>query len=259
MLPSVSFTAVPGLPEIEPGDDLAGEITAALARCGLPLIAGDVLIVAQKIVSKAEGRTVELDSVVPSQEARRLSRLTGKDARIVEVILGESEEVVRAVPNVLIVRHRLGFVMANAGVDRSNVPSAGGRGNQGERLLLLPRDPDGSAAQLRRALMDRFAVPLGVIVSDSFGRPWRRGVLNVALGSAGVPSLVDRRGERDREGRMLEVTEVAVADALAAGAALVMGEAAEGTPVVIARGLESSAPERAARALLRPKEEDLFR
>jgi len=258
-MPSLSFTALPGLPEIEPGADLAQEILAALGRCGLVLFARDVVIVAQKIISKAEGRTVELGSVVPSHEALRLAAVTGKDPRLIEVILGESEEVVRAASHVLIVRHRLGFVMANAGVDRSNVPHSAADGARSERLLLLPRDPDASAARLQRALADRSGVALGVIVSDSFGRPWRRGVLNVALGSAGIPALIDRRGERDREGRVLEVTEVAYADALAAGAALVMGEAAEGTPVVIARGHHSSAPERSARALLRPKEEDLFR
>lgn len=282
---------MPGLPEIEPGADLASLIATALDAGGLTPHPRDVLVVAQKIVSKAEGRLVELDSVVPSDEARRLARLTGKDPRLVELILGEAEEVVRAVPNVLIVRHRLGFVMANAGVDRSNVPAfaagdrsgagdpprAGDRSQAGdrsnaedpsradaapaarERALLLPLDPDRSAAELRRRLSERFGAPLGVIVSDSFGRPWRRGVVNVALGSAGLPSLVDRRGERDRNGRVLEMTEVAFADAIAAGAALVMGEAGEGTPVVLARGLAWSAPERDASALLRPKAEDLFR
>ncbi len=253
MTQEVRFIAVPGLPEIEPGADLASLIAAALDAAGLALRARDVLVVAQKIVSKAEGRLVELDSVAPSDEARRLARLTGKDPRMVELILGETDEVVRAVPNVLIVRHRLGFVMANAGVDRSNVPASR------ETALLLPLDPDGSAATLRRRLAERFGAPVGVIVSDSFGRPWRRGVVNVALGSAGLPSLIDRRGERDRNGRALEMTEVAFADAIAAGAALAMGEAAEGTPVVLARGLEWSAPERAASALLRPTPEDLFR
>ncbi len=261
----IRFIAVTGLPEIEPGADLASMIAAALEAREFALRPRDVLIVAQKIVSKAEGRLVELDSVVPSDEARRLARVTGKDPRLIEVILGETEEVVRAAPNVLIVRHRLGFVMANAGVDRSNVPAS--RAATGpreaaaprERALLLPHDPDRSAARLRERLTERFGTPLAVIVSDSFGRPWRRGVVNVALGSAGLPSLVDRRGERDRNGRALEMTEVAFADAIAAGAALVMGEAAEGTPLVLARGLEWNAPERDASELLRPKSEDLFR
>jgi coenzyme F420-0:L-glutamate ligase / coenzyme F420-1:gamma-L-glutamate ligase len=255
----VQFVAIEGLPEVEPGGDLAALLSDALEARAVAPRPCDVLIVAQKIVSKAEGRFVELDSIVPSDEARRLATLTGKDPRIVEVVLGETDEVVRVAANVLIVRHRLGFVMANAGVDRSNVPAAPAAGTERERVLLLPRDPDGSAAQLRQRLLERFGVPLGVIISDSFGRPWRRGVVNVALGSAGVPALIDRRGERDRNGRALEVTEVAFADAVAAAAALVMGEAAESTPVVLARGLAWSAPARMARALLRPKEEDLFR
>jgi coenzyme F420-0:L-glutamate ligase/coenzyme F420-1:gamma-L-glutamate ligase len=149
--------------------------------------------------------------------------------------------------------------MANAGVDRSNVSARDGTAPLIDRVLLLPRDPDSSAAELRRALMQRFDVPLGVIISDSFGRPWRRGVTNVALGVAGLPALIDRRGERDRGGRVLEVTEVAFADAIAAGAALAMGEGAEGTPVVLVRGLAWTAPESDGRALLRPRQEDLFR
>lgn len=254
-----SVAALTGLPEIEVGADLAACLIEALDTGGWDLRGGDVLVVAQKVVSKAEGRFVALDGVVPSAEALRLAALTRKDPRIVEVILGETEEVVRAVPNVLIVRHRLGFVMANAGVDRSNVPPARAGEQVRERVLLLPRDPDASAAALRDRLTRRYGVQAGVIVSDSFGRPWRRGVLNVALGSAGLPALVDRRGERDREGRVLEVTEVGFADAVAAAAALVMGEAAEGAPAALVRGLDWSAAERNARALLRPKAEDLFR
>jgi coenzyme F420-0:L-glutamate ligase / coenzyme F420-1:gamma-L-glutamate ligase len=254
----VKFVAIEGLPEVEPGADLAALLSETLEARAVAPRPRDVLIVAQKIVSKAEGRFVELGSVIPSQEATRLANITRKDPRIVEVVLGETDEVVRVAANVLIVRHRLGFVMANAGVDRSNVPAAPAAGGAArERVLLLPRDPDGSAAKLRQRLLERFGVPLGVIISDSFGRPWRRGVVNVALGSAGVPALIDRRG--DRNGRALEVTEVAFADAVAAAAALVMGEAAESTPLVLARGLAWSAPERTARTLLRPKEEDLFR
>lgn len=259
MLPPLTFQALAGMPEIEAGADLSSCIMDALRACECALRERDVLVVAQKIVSKAEGRTVDLGTVRPSSEAQRIAQKTRKDPRIVEVILQESEEIVRAVPNVLIVRHRLGFVMANAGVDRSNVPPARAGGAGRERVLLLPRDPDGSAAALRERLMRRFGVAIGVIVSDSFGRPWRRGVLNIALGCAGIPALIDRRGERDREGRPLEVTEVAFADAIAAGAALAMGEAAEGTPVVLVRGLEWRATESDAAVLRRPKSEDLFR
>lgn len=251
----VSFTALPGLPEISAGDDLAAIISRSLSAAGLGPAAFDVIVVAQKVVSKAEGRTVDLRGVTPSVAAIELSRQTGKDARLVEVVLSESQEVMRAVPNVLIVRHRLGFVMANAGIDRSNVPDAG----QQDTVLLLPEDPDGSAVRLRQKLMEYWQVPMGVIISDSFGRAWRNGVVNIALGVAGLPSIVDRRGERDRQGRVLEMTEVALADAVAAGAALVMGEAAEGTPVVVARGLTWSAPERSAASLVRPTQQDLFR
>jgi coenzyme F420-0:L-glutamate ligase / coenzyme F420-1:gamma-L-glutamate ligase len=254
-VPSLTFTPLAPLPEIAPGIDLAALLAERLARAQLAADELCIVLVAQKIISKAEGRFIELDSVTPSQRARHLAALTRKDPRLVEVILAESDEIVRAVPHVLIVRHRLGFVMANAGVDRSNVPATGGR----ERVLLLPLDPDASAARLRAALLQRLAARVAVIVTDSFGRPWRRGVTNVALGCAGLPALIDRRGELDRDGRALEVTEVALADALAAGAGLVMGEAGEGRPVVVARGLSASTAERGAAALLRPKEEDLFR
>jgi coenzyme F420-0:L-glutamate ligase/coenzyme F420-1:gamma-L-glutamate ligase len=213
------------------------------------------LVVAQKIVSKAEGRLVDLATVVPGPRAQEFAAVTRKDARLVELILAESTEVLRAQPDVLIVRHRLGFVMANAGIDRSNVGIAG----RTERVLLLPLDPDASAAALRSALAEHYEIPLGLIVSDSFGRPWRKGVVNVALGAAGVPALSNRRGDADRAGRRLEVTEVAIGDALAAAAGRVMGEGDEGIPAVLVRGLELSGPACPARALLRPLDEDLFR
>lgn len=250
---AVTFTALPGLPEVRAGHDLARLIVDAAASAEVAPRAFDVLVIAQKIVSKAEGRTVDLRTVKPSTLAVELAGKTGKDARLVEVILSESQQVIRAVPNVLIVRHRLGYVVANAGVDRSNVPS-----EQRENVLLLPANPDASAARLRQGLLQRWRLPFAVIISDSFGRAWRNGVVNVALGAAGLPTLMDRRGERDRDGRVLDVTEVALGDAIAAGAALVMGEANEGTPVAIARGVTWSAPETHAAALLRPKEKDLF-
>nr|WP_298721920.1 coenzyme F420-0:L-glutamate ligase [uncultured Steroidobacter sp.] len=251
---SIVFSAVPGLPEIRAGQDLSQTIATAVAGAGLVPEPCDVVVVAQKIVSKAEGRTVDLRTITPSPRAMELAAQTRKDARLVEVVLSESQEVMRAVPNVLIVRHRLGFVMANAGIDRSNVPGAAQ-----DRVLLLPNDPDASAARLRDELSARWQVPVAVLISDSFGRAWRNGVVNVAIGAAGLPSIIDRRGEYDREGRALEMTEVAMADAIAAGAALVMGEASEGTPVVIARGLQWAANERNAAALLRARDQDLFR
>jgi len=238
--------------EIETGADLADVLGAAVTRCGLVLQAHDVLVVAQKVVSKAEDRFVDLHDVEPSARARELAGTTVKDARLVELILRESSEVLRARTNVLIVRHRLGYVLAQAGIDRSNVPG-------GERVLLLPVDPDASAASLRDALRVRSGVDVGVVITDSFGRPWRLGTTNVAIGAAGVPALWDRRGERDREGRVLESTVVAWADAIAAAAGLMMGEAAEGVPAVLMRGLTCPAAPSPARSLVRPLDEDLFR
>ena len=251
-LNTLTLTALPGIGEIEPGDDLAGILGAALAGLDVPPPPHAVLVVAQKVVSKAEGRYVTLDSVKVTPRATELAALTRKDARIVELVLGESVEVLRAKPDVLIVRHRLGYVMANAGIDRSNV---GGK----DRVLLLPADPDGSAQALRSSILQRYGHELGVIVCDSFGRPWRKGVTNVALGAAGVPALIDRRGEADRHGRRLEVTEVALADQLASAAGLLMGEGAESRPAVLISGLTLTAPAVPALRLIRPLHEDLFR
>jgi coenzyme F420-0:L-glutamate ligase/coenzyme F420-1:gamma-L-glutamate ligase len=252
---SLMITALEGIPEIAPGDDLGSVLGDALAALQTPFIAGDLIVVAQKIVSKAEGRYVSLAQVAPSPRALELAAATGKDPRLVELILSESAEVVRAAPNVLIVRHRNGFVMANAGIDRSNVPDM----DDAETVLLLPVDADRSAESLYKTLAARFGVGIGVIVSDSFGRPWRNGVTNIAIGAAGVPALIDRRGEYDRQGRRLEVTQVAFGDAVAGAAALVMGEAAEGKPAVLIRGLSWNAPPQPASALVRPLNQDLFR
>jgi coenzyme F420-0:L-glutamate ligase / coenzyme F420-1:gamma-L-glutamate ligase len=254
-LHSITLTALPGIGEIEPGDDLAGILGAALGKLPIPpsgALPGNVLVVTQKAVSKAEDRYVVLDTVRVSPRAVELAALTRKDPRLVELVLAESVEVLRAGPDVLIVRHRLGYVMANAGIDRSNV---GGP----ERVLLLPRDPDASALALRGALEARQGIGVGVIICDSFGRPWRKGVTNVALGAAGLPALLNRRGEPDRHGRRLEVTEVALADQLASAAGLLMGEGAEGLPAVWISGIEWAAPHVPARGLIRPLEEDLFR
>lgn len=243
---------LPGLPEIGAGVDLAAAIAAALAHAGLRLEAGDVIAVAQKVVSKAEGRVVRLAGVTPGERASDFARITGKDPRYVEVVLRESIRVVRAVPGVLIVEHRLGHVMANAGIDQSNVPGE-------DRVLLLPADPDASAAALREQIAARCGVAPAVLVTDSFGRPWRQGVVGVALGVAGLAALEDRRGRRDRDGRVLRMTQVAVADALAAAAVLAMGEGDEGTPVVLARGVPGKRRDATVRELFRRGEEDLFR
>jgi coenzyme F420-0:L-glutamate ligase / coenzyme F420-1:gamma-L-glutamate ligase len=250
-----SVTALSGIGEIAGGDDLGTIIGNAVERMGLSLRSDDIVVVAQKVVSKAEGRTVALDAVEPSARATELASVTRKDARLVELVLSESDEVMRAVPEVLIVRHRLGHVMANAGIDRSNLlpddapPSA----------LLLPINPDASAAGLRSALAARFGVAPGIVVSDSFGRAWRIGTVNVAIGIAGPPAVIDRRGEQDRHGRILEATEIAFADAVAAAAGLAMGEAAEGTPAVLVRGLAWPEGSQPTSALLRPMKQDLFR
>ena len=251
-LHTLTLTALPDIGEVEPGDDLAAILGEALRRLQAPLRGHEVLVVAQKVVSKAEGRYVTLDSVAVSPRAAELAALTRKDPRVVELVLAESVEVLRAKPDVLIVRHKLGYVMANAGIDRSNIGGS-------DRVLLLPRDPDGSSEVLRTSIQERYGFRLGVIICDSFGRPWRKGVTNVALGAAGVPALIDRRGEPDRHGRRLEVTEVALADQLASAAGLLMGEGAEGRPAVLISGLTLTAPSVSAAHLIRPLQEDLFR
>ncbi|MCC6171555.1 MAG: coenzyme F420-0:L-glutamate ligase [Gammaproteobacteria bacterium] len=252
---TLALQALPGLPEVLPGCDLARLLCEAAARADAPFASGEVLVVAQKIVSKAEGRFLDLRQVEPSAAARELAARVRKDPRFVEVVLRESSAVVRAAANVLITRHRLGHVMANAGIDRSNVP-AGEAG--AERILLLPVDPDASARALRAAIGAATGARIGVVISDSFGRPWRVGTVNVALGVAGLPALLDQRGGQDRDGRRLETTQVALADAVAAAAGIVMGEATESTPAVRVRGLHFDAPESDGRALLRPVAEDLF-
>jgi coenzyme F420-0:L-glutamate ligase/coenzyme F420-1:gamma-L-glutamate ligase len=249
---SLVLTAVPGIPMIAAGDDLAAIIVKALRDADLALAAGDVLVLAQKIVSKAEGRSVDLATVTPSPRAVALAEETGKDFRVVELILAESTEVLRHRPGVLIVAHKLGLVLANAGIDRSNVD---GR----EHVLLLPGDPDRSCAELRRAIAAGTGVEAGVVTIDSIGRAWRNGTIGTAIGVAGLPGLLDLRGTPDLFGRPLETTEVGLADELAAAASLVMGQAGEGTPVVLARGLRYGRRDGTASELIRVREKDLFR
>lgn len=251
---SVTLTALPGLPLIEPGDDVAQLIATALRRAEITPADQDILVVAQKVVSKAEGRVVDLSEIVPSPPARALAAQVRKDPRLVEVVLSESTEVVRSREDVLIVVHRLGFIMANAGVDQSNVAEDGD-----QRVLLLPQDPDASAAALKARLDREFGVDLGIVINDSFGRPWRNGVVGVALGAAGVPALWDLIGKPDLFGRKMRVTEVAIGDELAAAASLLMGQSDEGLPVVHVRGFAWNAAPLPASALIRPKEMDLFR
>jgi coenzyme F420-0:L-glutamate ligase/coenzyme F420-1:gamma-L-glutamate ligase len=252
---SLEVIALEGLPFVRPGDDLVELIARALTRNDVTPRAGDVLVVAQKIVSKAEGRIVDLATIQPSAKALTLAAEVDKDPRLVELILSESVRVVRARRNVLIVEHRLGFIMANAGVDQSNVGPADGS----SRALLLPENPDRSAESLRRGLAAATGVDLAVVINDSFGRAWRQGTAGVAIGVAGLPALIDLRGRPDLFGRTLEFSVVGFADEVAAAASLVMGQADEATPVVLLRGLRWSAPASTAASIIRPANEDLFR
>lgn len=251
----LTLTAVPHIPHIQSGDDLAGLILHAMAQADMTLADGDVLAIAQKVVSKAEGRLVRLADVQPSARAVEVAAQTDKDPRVVELILQESDEISRMRRGVLIVRHRLGFTSANAGIDRSNVAQSGDE----ETVLLLPRDPDGSAERLREEIAARLGAQVGVVITDSHGRPFRMGTVGVAIGVAGIPALWDRRGEPDLYGYQLQHTDVGVADEIAAAAGLLMGQAAEGTPVVVISGLQLPFAAGKATDLVRPKEVDLYR
>jgi coenzyme F420-0:L-glutamate ligase/coenzyme F420-1:gamma-L-glutamate ligase len=253
----VTLTALPGLPLVKPGDDLAALILAGLAAAGLTLASGDVLAIAQKVVSKSEGRLVRLEDITPSAHALELAEITQKDARFVEAVLSETKTVLRTAFNTLIVEHRLGFVCANAGVDRSNVGPHGE--GHAEYLLLLPADPDASCRRLRARFQAEAGADVAVIINDSHGRAWRTGTVGVALGVAGFPALHDMRGHRDLFDYTLQVTQIGLADELAAAASLLMGQADEGRPVIHVRGVPYAFREGDAQELIRPKELDLFR
>ena len=262
---TLTITPLPDIPMIQTGDDLAAIILQAVEKAGLGLADGDILVVAQKVVSKAEGRWVNLATVTPSARAVELAEQSQKDARVVELILGESREVLRVRPGSIIVEHRLGFVCASAGIDHSNVAGEGAQaasseGAQAEEwVLLLPEDPTASAQALRQRFEAASGKHLGVMIIDSHGRAWRLGVVGVAIGFAGLPGLVDLRGQPDLFGYTLRITLVGAADELAAAASLVMGQAAEGTPVVHVRGFPYPLREGSLQELLRPKEQDMFR
>jgi coenzyme F420-0:L-glutamate ligase / coenzyme F420-1:gamma-L-glutamate ligase len=244
-----SILPITGLPEIMLGDDLAALIADRLTD----VMPNDIIVVTQKIVSKAEGRFVDLSSIEPSDEAKALALEVNKDAALVELVLREATAIIRKAPNVLITRHRLGHVMANSGIDASNIGA-----DNGGSVLLLPQDPDASAAQIVDAIYRRTGIRPAVIISDSFGRPWRMGTVNIAIGISGMPAIFDQRGQADRDGRVMQVTQIAVADAVAGAAGLAMGEGAEGIPVVIVRGLVLTGPAQTSAAALRPVHEDLF-
>jgi coenzyme F420-0:L-glutamate ligase/coenzyme F420-1:gamma-L-glutamate ligase len=245
--------ALPGIPLVNAGDALDALILEALDRASLQLENGDILVIAQKIISKAEGRSIALSEVKPTPEAYELAKATDKEPEIVQLILDESQQILRHRPGVLIAEHKLGFILANAGIDRSNVDA------DANQVLLLPEDPDGSAAKLREQLSSASGKRLGVIIADSVGRAWRMGTTGMALGSAGVEALSNLRGQKDMFGRELQVSEHAVADSVASAAELIMGEADEAIPVVIVRGLDEGHSEQDAKHLFRPQHEDMFR
>jgi len=257
--PEMNLTLYPlaGLPLVSPGDDLAELIARTLTQHGLTLQDRDVLVIAQKVVSKAEGRLVNLTTIEPSEDALEYARITSKDPRLVELILSESREVVRARKNLLIVEHRLGFISANAGIDHSNV--SGPWGEAEDWVLLLPENPDESARGIREKLEQRYGCQVGVLIIDSHGRAWRLGTIGMTIGLSGLPGLVDLRGEPDLFDYRLRVTQVAASDELAAGASLVMGQAHEGLPVVLARGFPYPLREATLAELIREKDHDLFR
>ena len=252
MSKKLTIEALPGISRVDKGADLVSLIGDAMDRCDRRVADGDVFVIAQKIVSKAEGRVVKLADVNPSEEAKTLARKTDKDPRLVELILGEADEVVRYRKDVLVVAHRLGIVHANAGIDRSNVDGE-------DIVLLLPEAPNASARQIRKGLEARYGVRLGVVISDSMGRAWRIGTVGLAIGASGVETVQDLLGRPDLFGRPLEATVVGHGDELAAAASIIMGQADEGTPVVLISGLQASTTNQTAADLLRSKTEDLFR
>ena len=254
---ALSLTSLPNIPLIRRGDHLADILLNSIKAASLELEDNDILVLAQKIVSKAEGRMVNLATVTPSAHAIELAPQVDKDARLLELILQESNEVLRVRKGVIVVEHKLGFVCANAGIDHSNVMGEGDSNE--EYVLLLPEDPDASAAKLREEIKQITGKTIGVMIIDSHGRAWRNGTVGICIGLSGLPSLIDERGWKDLFGYTLKATIVAVADELAAAASLVMGQAAEGTPAVLVRGYPYPLGEGSLKELIRPKEMDMFR
>jgi coenzyme F420-0:L-glutamate ligase/coenzyme F420-1:gamma-L-glutamate ligase len=250
----ISLTAIPGMPLVKEGDDLAKLIIEAANADGEPLAAGDIVVIAQKVVSKVEGRICDLADIRPSERAVLLARDAQKDPRLVELMLQEAQDVLRVRPGVIVIVHKRGWVLANAGIDRSNV-----EGGDRDRVLLLPEDPDASAAAIRKRLELICGFEVGVIIADSIGRAWRLGAIGTGIGASGVKCLKDLRGRRDLYGRPLETTESGSGDEIAAAASLLMGQDSEGTPVVIVRGLNEAIGEGQASDLVRPLSLDMFR
>ena len=252
--PELTMLTVPDIPMIVSGDNLGEIIASAIELASIELASGDIVMVAQKIVSKAEGRLVALADIEPSTEAQALAAETDKDPALCQLILDESAEILRKKPGVIIVRHKLGHVGANAGIDQSNIEHGGG-----DAALLLPEQPDHSATLLHEFLSKRFGCHIGIIIADSMNRPWRMGTLGAAIGCAGVQVLDDLRGGEDMYGRELKVSMVNVADSVTAAACLLMGETTEGRPVVVVKGLAKVSDNANAADIARPLEDDLFR
>ena len=254
---ALTITSLKNVPLIRRDDDLADIILNSLSSNGVELITNDIIVLAQKIVSKAEGRMVNLADLIPTRRAKELAIKTEKDPRLVELMLQESNEVLRTRLNTIIVEHKLGFICANAGIDHSNVAGEGDK--KDEYVLLLPEDPDRSARQFRDRIKAKTNIDVGMAIIDSHGRAWRNGTVGVCIGLSGIPALIDERGWKDLFGYRLRVTIVGVADELAAAASLVMGQAAEGTPIVHVRGFPYALAEGSLKDLIRPKETDMFR
>lgn len=256
--PRLELIALPGVPIVEPGDDLAQTVLTALHSARITLEDGDVLCIASKIVSRVEGRFLDLSTLDVSPEATRLAKEVGKDPQLVEAILRDSQSVSRKTKNALIVRHRLGFISANASIDASNAAPPLGPEGSGPWVLLMPRNPDKSAEALRAALETETRAKIGVVITDSFGRPFRVGTVGVAVGVAGLPAVYDQRGKTDLFGRPLECTVTAVADQIAAAADFVSGQADEARPFILVRGLKFDPAQTSAQELLRDPKTDLY-
>jgi coenzyme F420-0:L-glutamate ligase/coenzyme F420-1:gamma-L-glutamate ligase len=251
----IELFPVPGIPLVQTGDDLAALIIEKSVAAGLPLISGDILVVAQKIVSKAEGRLIRLADVTPGEDALRLAQTTGKDARVVQAILDDSRAVIRAREGLLIVEQSSGWICAHGGLDHSNVAPQGD-----ETVALLPADADASAAELRRRIRTQTGASVAVLINDSHGRPWKMGTVGVCIGCAGLPTVWDQRGQTDLYGYELRSSEECIADELCAAASLLMGQSSEGRPAIIIRGyIPPDLPPAPARSIQRPPERDLFR
>lgn len=256
--PELTLFALRGVPRVREGDDVEKLVGEALSRTNLTLCDGDVLVVTSKVFSRAHGRFVDVSGVTPSAQALQLGAEIGKDPRVVELILRESSAVSRKAKNVLIVRHKLGFVSANAGIDMSNAQPADAREGQGPWALLMPEDPDGDAERLRKGLSGAHNAQIAVVITDSHGRPFRFGTVGAAIGVAGLPALYNQVGLPDLDGRVLESTITALADQVAAAADLVAGQANEGRPFVLVRGLTFDVTSSSARDLQRPVDQDLY-